>query len=406
MPKTKLYEWVEEFCFRLRVSACAAQQARPDQQRERAERSAAERLWRLAGERRADVAAHWSRPASAHSPDQSVPPEAGMSGRRGFGRAARSAASAVPASSARPSGHRIRSPPSRSSVRRARSLGAHERGVDQVLGEEPGLQLAGADHLGDEQVVGAVVADLGDARGGVVRVGQDESRAPRAGGTASPAPPRSRPAARGTRVISATWRGSPTATPPRVCTRSAIASISSSCSPGVLVEQQVQLVEGRPAHQPVVLLVEGVQDLRVGQELVEPLAGVQSGSRATGRPGTGARCRTPGSPRRAGAAMAGCSGWHGRGQARLTWSASRRSFPYGWPKLLCRRAARQMHLRAAVCRSTARTRDRARKNPGSVRHGVIRANVLRVPERQDRDNEADRASAASEAGYPVRALPA
>ena len=47
--------------------------------------------------------------------------------------------------------------------------------------------------------------------------------------------------------------------------------------PGVLVEQQVQLVEGRPPHQPVVLLVQRDQDLRVGQELIEPLAGIQPG---------------------------------------------------------------------------------------------------------------------------------
>jgi len=43
---------------------------------------------------------------------------------------------------------------------------------------------------------------------------------------------------------------------------------------GVLVEQEVQLGEGRPAHQPMVLLVQRVEHLRVSQELVQALAGV------------------------------------------------------------------------------------------------------------------------------------
>ena len=38
---------------------------------------------------------------------------------------------------------------------------------------------------------------------------------------------------------------------------------------GVLVEQQVQLVEGRAGDVPVVLLVQRVQDRRVGEDLVE-----------------------------------------------------------------------------------------------------------------------------------------
>ena len=48
---------------------------------------------------------------------------------------------------------------------------------------------------------------------------------------------------------------------------------------GVLVEQQVELVEGRPGDQPVVLLVERVEDHRVGQDLVEEPAALRSGVR-------------------------------------------------------------------------------------------------------------------------------
>jgi hypothetical protein len=41
---------------------------------------------------------------------------------------------------------------------------------------------------------------------------------------------------------------------------------------GVLVEQQVQRVEGGAAHQPVVLLVLRVEDLGIGEYPIEPLA--------------------------------------------------------------------------------------------------------------------------------------
>jgi hypothetical protein len=40
----------------------------------------------------------------------------------------------------------------------------------------------------------------------------------------------------------------------------------------VFIEQQVELVERCASHQPMVLFVEGVEDLRVCQELVQPLA--------------------------------------------------------------------------------------------------------------------------------------
>ena len=45
----------------------------------------------------------------------------------------------------------------------------------------------------------------------------------------------------------------------------------------MLIEQQVELVERRPPHEPMVLLVQGVEDLRVGEKLVQPLAGIEAG---------------------------------------------------------------------------------------------------------------------------------
>ena len=45
----------------------------------------------------------------------------------------------------------------------------------------------------------------------------------------------------------------------------------------VLVEQQVQLVEGRPGHLPVMLLVQVAQGHRVGQHLVQVLDALLAG---------------------------------------------------------------------------------------------------------------------------------
>lgn len=62
-------------------------------------------------------------------------------------------------------------PPVVRAARRAQSswcllseLGAYQGRVHEVLGEEPCLAFAGADHLGDQQVVGAVVAGLVGSR--------------------------------------------------------------------------------------------------------------------------------------------------------------------------------------------------------------------------------------------------
>src|SRR5262249_62065112 len=43
----------------------------------------------------------------------------------------------------------------------------------------------------------------------------------------------------------------------------------------MFVEQEMELIEGRPAHQPMMLLVERVENLGVGQNLVQALAGIR-----------------------------------------------------------------------------------------------------------------------------------
>src|SRR5713101_5934821 len=46
---------------------------------------------------------------------------------------------------------------------------------------------------------------------------------------------------------------------------------------GVFVQQEMELVESRSAHEPMMFLVERVQDLRVREDLVQAPAGQQSG---------------------------------------------------------------------------------------------------------------------------------
>jgi hypothetical protein len=43
----------------------------------------------------------------------------------------------------------------------------------------------------------------------------------------------------------------------------------------MFVEQQMKLVERGTPHQPVMLLVQGVENLRVGENPVQPLAGIE-----------------------------------------------------------------------------------------------------------------------------------
>ena len=44
---------------------------------------------------------------------------------------------------------------------------------------------------------------------------------------------------------------------------------------GMLVQQQLHSIKSVPAHGPVRLLVKSVKNLRIGQNLVEPLAGMK-----------------------------------------------------------------------------------------------------------------------------------
>src|SRR5215471_17651407 len=49
-----------------------------------------------------------------------------------------------------------------------------ERGIDEVLREEPRLEFTGADNIGDDEVVGTVITECSDAGRRLVRVAEDQ----------------------------------------------------------------------------------------------------------------------------------------------------------------------------------------------------------------------------------------
>lgn len=53
-------------------------------------------------------------------------------------------------------------------------FGMNKRHVDQVLAQKPGLQLIGPQHLADEKVIRAIVAQFGDASRLFSHVADDE----------------------------------------------------------------------------------------------------------------------------------------------------------------------------------------------------------------------------------------
>lgn len=145
-----------------------------------------------------------------------------------------------------------------------------------MLGQEPHLCLAGADDVGDEQVGAALVALPGEPGGGVPGVDQDPF--------VRVEEPRQHDGDRLDAVRRPGYR-SQLRDVARVSDRDAAEALDplgQRVNDGqlgfrVLVQHQVERVEGSPAHEPVVLLVEGVQDLRVGEYAVQPLARVHAG---------------------------------------------------------------------------------------------------------------------------------
>ena len=53
-------------------------------------------------------------------------------------------------------------------------LRTDERGIDEVLSEEPRLEFTRADDVRDDEVVGAVITECGDTSRRVVRVAEDQ----------------------------------------------------------------------------------------------------------------------------------------------------------------------------------------------------------------------------------------
>jgi len=50
----------------------------------------------------------------------------------------------------------------------------HERRIDQVFAEEPGLQFIGAQHIADGQIVGAIVSQFVCAPGQLTAMADDD----------------------------------------------------------------------------------------------------------------------------------------------------------------------------------------------------------------------------------------
>ena len=93
---------------------------------------------------------------------------------------------------------------------------------------------------------------------------------------------------------------------------------------GVLVEQQVELVEGRAGDEPVLLLVERVQDQRVGEDLVQQLAARRRAPRSGGRSAGSAACRI------AAARRGRWSAWGRASPAGRSQSARSRTDGWSW----------------------------------------------------------------------------
>src|SRR5215468_6576572 len=152
--------------------------------------------------------------------------------------------------------------------RRSHGSGANEWRVDDVFRDEPHLQFVSPDDVADQQIIGPIVARLGGAtshRAGFldqdfVRVKQTRDLDRRLFA------PAGRP--RDERRLGDVVRHRDADTAEQLDTfRDRIDELVLLA--GVLVEEQMELVEARTRNLPMVLLVEVAQRDRVGEDLVE-----------------------------------------------------------------------------------------------------------------------------------------
>ena len=144
--------------------------------------------------------------------------------------------------------------------------------IDQVLDEEPGLQFIGPDHVGDDQIICSVISPLGSSLCGVV--GIDEDKLMRF----------EQPRQHGGHFFTTIGRPRNPGNfryMPRISDRDPAERLDPfgdfidqlGLLVGVLVEQKVKLIESCSAHQPMMLLVERIEYLRVAKDLIQALAG-------------------------------------------------------------------------------------------------------------------------------------
>jgi hypothetical protein len=148
----------------------------------------------------------------------------------------------------------------------------YKRRFDQVLDEEPGLQFIGPDHVGHDQIICSVISPLGSSLRGVVGIEEDKLvrfEQPR------------QHSGHFFAAVGRPWNTGNFRHMPRISNRDPAERLyplrdfidQLDLLAGVLVEQQVELVKSCSAHQPMMFLIERVQDLRVAKDLIQALAG-------------------------------------------------------------------------------------------------------------------------------------
>src|SRR5438445_329803 len=155
-------------------------------------------------------------------------------------------------------------------------LHANHGNVDQVFGDEPHLEFVRPQHVAHQQVVGPVVSALSGLPDPLADLLDDDlvsfQETAQHRGDLLHAVRRSRDGGDLRHVARIRDGHAAEGLHPlrhQVDERELLA--------GVLVQQEMQLVEGRPAHHPVMLLVQVVQDDRVRIDLVQDLTALQAG---------------------------------------------------------------------------------------------------------------------------------
>lgn len=133
----------------------------------------------------------------------------------------------------------------------------YERSIDKVLDEEPGLQLIGPDHVGDDQIICSVISPLGGSLRGVVSIDENKlvgfEQAGQHRGHFLTTVRRPRHAGNLSHMSRISDRDPTERLDPFGNFIDQLDLLA-----GVLVEQKMKLIESCSTHQPMMLLVERI----------------------------------------------------------------------------------------------------------------------------------------------------